>query len=709
MLTVRLPEPLTQRRLTCAAPATVKRTNVWQIYFCWPLQLSSLATEALNQGLGKAMRAASSARIPANKVKVCARKKAMRSYRSCTGGDASESSLLIVLPMKTCVYRARLAVLPLALAAAFPSVSQTIAQEPATPQLKETVVSATRTPTSADELVSDVVVIRRAEIEKSNGRTLSELLGRVPGLQFNSNGGLGKNSSVITRGAEARHTILLIDGVRYGSATTGTPIWDNIPVDMIERIEVLKGPASALYGSEAVGGVVQIFMRKGVKGFNPYASVTLGSLGYRQATAGLSGGTGEVSYALGVQKTQDGGFSATNSKVGANFNPDRDGFDQDALNASVAWQLSTDWRLDASLLYANSVNRTDDGLGRDTRYAGRTRVASTGVEGRLVPGWKSKLRFSQSVDASEAIVAAPSVFPGLFQTTQNQLTWQNDIDTRLGVLLAGVEQLSQKVDSTTAYSVKERRVSSYFVGVNGNQGDHSWQANLRRDQNSQFGGSSTGFAGYGFSITPAWRINASYGTSFVAPSFNQLYFPGFGNTALQPERGRNTDLGVSWSEAGHSVKLVRYDNKIRGFITSSTTPVNVPQARITGVTLAYDGSFGPLTLRASADALNPRNEVTGKRLPRRSASQFRLGADYDVGAWTFGGSLLRTGSSFNDTANLQPIDGYTTADLYADYKLSADWRLQAKVNNLTNTQYETIRGFNQPGRGVFVTLRWQPK
>ena len=607
--------------------------------------------------------------------------------------------------MKTCVHQARFVVLPLALASCLPAVAQTLIAA----QLKETVVSATRIPARADELVSDVVVINRAEIEKSAGRTLPELLARVPGLQFNSNGGLGKNSSVILRGTEARHTILLIDGVRYGSATAGTPAWDNIPVDMIERIEVLKGPASALYGSEAVGGVVQIFLRKGAQGFRPYASATAGSAAYRQLAAGFAGGAGQVTYTLGVQKTREGGFSATNSRAGGSFNPDQDGFDQDALNTSVAWQITSDFKLDASLLYANSVNHTDDGLGRDTRYAGRTRVASTGVEGRFAPGWKSQLRFGQSEDTSRAIVAAPSVFPGLFKTTQDQLTWQNDIDTRFGVLLAGVEQLRQKVDSTTAYTVKDRQVLSYFVGINGSEGAHSWQANLRRDQNSQFGASSTGFAGYGLSITPAWRVNASYGTSFVAPSFNQLYFPGFGNAALQPESGRNTDLGATWSEAGHTVKLVLFDNRIRGFITSTTLPANVPQARIQGVSLAYDGSFGPLALRASADALNPRNEVTGKRLPRRSASQFRFGADYDVGAWTFGGSLLRAGSSFNDTANLQPLDGYTTADLYADYKLSQDWKLQARVNNLTNKPYETILGYNQPGRGVFVTVRWQPK
>ncbi|UUZ70898.1 TonB-dependent receptor [Polaromonas sp. P1(28)-8] len=576
-------------------------------------------------------------------------------------------------------------------------------------------ISATRSPTRADELVSDVVVIDRAEIEKSVGRTLPEILARVPGVQFSSNGGLGKNSSLNIRGTESRHTILLIDGVRYGSATTGAPSWDNIPVDMIERIEVLKGPASALYGSEGVGGVVQIFLRKGVKGFSPYASVTLGSEKYRRLAAGFSGGTGEVSYVLGLQKTREAGFSATNPKAQfGNFNPDRDGFDQDALNASVSYQLNSTWTLDAGLLYADSVNHSDDGLNRDTRYAGRTSVARTGVEGRLLPGWKTQLRYSQSVDSSKAIEAAPFQFPSLFKTTQNQWTWQNDVDTPIGVALVGVEHLTQKVDSTTPYTVTKRDVSSYFAGLNGSAGRHSWQVNARHDDNSQFGGSNTGFAGYGFGITPAWRVNASYGTSFVAPTFNQLYFPASaffkGNPLLQPERGRNTDFGVTWTEGGQTVKLVKYDNKIRDIIVSSgITLANFARARIEGYSLSYAGAFGPLNLNASLDSLDPRNETTGKRLPRRSASQLRLGADYAAGVWTYGGSILRVGGSFDDAANLKPLDGYTTADLFADYAINKDWKLQAKLNNLTNRQYETVLGFNQPGRAVFVTLRYQPK
>ena len=661
------------------------------------------------------MKVAPSARIPANKV-IARPSKGVQSYRSCTGGEAGEGLLLIVLFMKTCVFGARLAALPLALAAAFASTStaaQSSADSPAVLQLKEVVVSATRTPTRADELVGDVVVIDRTEIEKSSGRTLPELLARVPGIQFTSNGGLGQSSNILIRGAEARHTILLIDGVRYGSATLGRPVFDNIPLDMIERIEVLKGPASALYGSDAVGGVVQIFLRKGDRGaqsFKPYATLSLGSENFRQLATGFTGATGEVDYSLGVQRTRVTGISATNSKVPfGNFNPDNDGFEQDSFNASIGYQLNSAWRLDAGLLQSDGTVRFDDGLNRDTRTAVRSSVARAGIEGQVLPGWKTQLRLSQSSDSSRAIVANPLNLPGLFKTTQDQFVWQNDVNTPIGVALLGVEKLTQKVDSTTLYTVTRRDVDSYFAGLNGNAGQHTWQVNLRRDSNSQFGNSTTGFAGYGYNLTPAWRVNATYGTSFLAPSFNQLYFPGFGNAALQPERGKNTDLGVTWSESGQTVKLVRFDNRIRGFITNTTLPVNVPQARIDGVTLAYTGVFGPLSLNASVDALNPRNELTGKTLARRGKNVQRFGVDYAVGAWNLGATALMVGERFDDTANNQKLDRYATADLYADYTFDKNWKVQLKVNNLTNKLYETALGFNQPGRGVFVTLRWQPK
>ncbi len=404
--------------------------------------------------------------------------------------------------MKTCISSLRFAALPLAMASIFSATPTAFAQAQSTKELKEVVVTASRIDTRTDDLVSDVVVLDRAAIEASSGRTLTEVLARNAGIQVFSNGGLGKNSGVYTRGTETRHTMLLIDGVRFGSATTGAPSWDNIPLDMIERIEVLKGPASALYGSEAVGGVVQVFMRKGVKGFNPYASLSLGSNSFAKVTAGLNGGDGALSYAIGVEKTQDKGFSTTNSKVAfGNYNADRDGFKQDAVNASVAYQINPNWRIDAGLLYADGVSHYDDGPTGDTRTAVRTQTLRAGIEGKVLSSWKTQLRVSQATDNANDIETV--YFPSKFNTKQDQISWQNDIDTPIGVALVGVERLTQKVDSSTAYDVIQRTVSSYFAGLNGSAGSHSWQANLRRDSNSQFGANNTWFAGYGYKINPA--------------------------------------------------------------------------------------------------------------------------------------------------------------------------------------------------------------
>lgn len=600
---------------------------------------------------------------------------------------------------KKSVFRVRLALAPLAFAAALPALAQT--------PLKETVVTATRSDSRADELVSDVVVIDRKAIEASTGRTLPEVLARQGGLQFSANGGLGKQSSVFVRGTENRHTILLVDGVRVGSATAGIPSWDAIPVEMIERIEILKGPASALYGSDGVGGVVQVFTRKGRAGFHPFASTTLGTYHHAAGSAGFAGGQGPLTYSLGAQRIYERGFSSTNPRVPfGNFNGDIDPFAQNSVNGSLAYDVGQGWTLDAAALYSDGTSWIDDGPGFDSRTAVRGLAAHAGIKGRPTANWLTSLRYNVGEDTANSIVAS---FPGAFKTRQNEWSWQNNIDTAAGVVLAGLERREQNVSATTAYAVTERSIDAVFAGLNGSAGAHSWQANLRRDDNSQFGGATTGFAGYGYRIAPAWRASASYGTSFVAPSFNQLYFPGFGNPALQPEKGKNYDLQLTWSDAGHEVKLVRFDNRIRGFMTNTTLPQNVPKARIEGWTLEYAGSYGRLGLRGAIDLLDPRNELNGRQLPRRSEQQATLGADWAQGAWRFGGNLLAVGERFDDAANANRLGGYATVDLYADWQVAADWSVQAKVNNLADREYETAMGYNQPGRAFYVTLRWQPK
>lgn len=592
----------------------------------------------------------------------------------------------------------------------------------ATTTLAETVVTATRTETRADQLISDVTVITREQIEQSAGRTLPELLQQYAGAQIAANGGRGKVSSVSLRGADSRHTLMLIDGVRYGSVSAGTPVWANIPLVSIERIEVLQGPASSLYGSDALGGVVQVFTRGVTQdGVHPYAELTLGSHAYRQTAAGVSGAAGTVRYGLGVNALNDHGFSATNSRApNGVYNPDSDGFRQRSVNGYMDWSFVPDWTLSASFLHSQGTNYFDDGifsapgpgLGDHARGKLSTDVANLGVSGKILPHWRTRVTYSQSRDKDDVVAAANSWTLGRFVTRQDQWTWQNDVDTPLGVIVAGVEHLEQRLDSSTEYSGTKRSVNSVFTGLNGQAGRHSWQLSLRRDRNSQYGGQTTGSAGYGFKLTEALRVNASLGTAFVAPSFNYLYYPYLSNPDLKPERSRSGELGVTWTvAAGHEATLRYYQTRVRDYIANdgNYVPQNIQKAKITGWSLGYQALLGGWTVQTKADFLDPRNETLDKQLQHRARRQLTLDANHRVGSWTLGASLLTAAHRFDNAANTQRLGGYTTADLYATYALARDWTLQARLNNLANKDYETAYGYNQPGREVYVTLRWQPK
>lgn len=576
-----------------------------------------------------------------------------------------------------------------------------------TGELSPTVVTATRTESRADTVLSDVTVITREDIETGTGRTVAELISRVAGVQMTGNGGLGKNSSIFIRGTASTHVLLLVDGVRVGSATAGQANFDNIPLESIERIEVLKGPASALYGSDAVGGVIQIFTRQGREGFFPYASATVGSAGRNELSAGLSGGSGDVTYNLGVQSLRERGYSATNASVGSSFNMDLDGFSQDSVTASTSWRLAPGWKLGANLLHADGVNHYDGGASTfDVHADVQTQSYGVNLEGQLLKHWKARLAYGGSDDKSTNYTSSST---SRFDTHQDQWSWLNDISTPLGLVLAGLERVEQRVSGTTAYTVNQRTTDSVFAGLNGDAQGHSWQLNLRRDDNSQFGGATTGFAGYGYKLTRDLRAHVSYGTSFKAPSFNTLYFPGFGNATTQPEEGRNREVGLAYAPGTQEYKVVYFDNRIQGFITLQPAVTNIPRARIQGWTLSYSNQMDALGLRAALDLLEARDEATGRMLQRRADEQLSLGADYRSGAWKYGATFLAASERYDNTTNTIYLPGFGTLDAHVDYALTRVWSLQARLNNLGDKVYQTANGYNQQGRAAYLTLRWAPR
>ena len=285
------------------------------------------------------------------------------------------------------------------------------------------------------------------------------------------------------------------------------------------------------------------------------------------------------------------------------------------------------------------------------------------------------------------------------------------ISNAIGTALVGVESIKEAVSGTQAYAVRSRTTEAAFAGLQGEAAGHIWQANLRRDSNSQFGGATTGFASYGYQLTPNWRPHLAYGTSFKTPSFNTLYFvsPSFtGNPSTQPERGKNREFGLTWSQGAHEVKLTRFDNRIRGFITLQPAVTNVPRVRIEGWSLGWVAAAGAWRWNAQLELLEARNQLNRLKLVRRADEQLTVGVDHSTGAWTWGTSLLAQGRRFDNAANTVPLAGFATVDLYARYRIDPQWSVSLRLNNLADKVYETARGYNQPGRAAYVTLDWSP-
>ena len=577
-------------------------------------------------------------------------------------------------------------------------------------------VTGTRTPVRASDVVADITLIDREALQRAEGRTLVDLLTQQAGLQMSSNGGPGKTASVFIRGLEARHTLLLVDGVPLSAATVGSPSLDNLPLELVDRIEIVRGPMTALYGNGAMGGVIQIFTRQAVQGLGAQAKVAAGSNHHGQAAAGVSFGSGGFDAVASLQRSTTRGQSSTNPLVPfGSYNADDDGFRQTSGSVKLGWQPAAGWRLEWLSLASRGNTQLDDGPGVDARAELRNEVHLLSLRAQPMPGWTSRLAYSQSVDAYDTLASAsPFASLGTIQTRQHQLSWENQLATPLGTALALAERSTQTVSRPgTPFAVSERDIDALALGLNGQGAGHTWQASLRRDRNDQFGGVTTGAAGWGYSLTPAWRVLASVGASHTLPSFNQLYFPGFGNDKLLPEEGRQTEAHLRWTEGAHTLRATAYDYRIRGYISGGPQPVNLPRTRIQGITLAWEAQFDALKTALTVDHVDPRNATAGtanfdKLLPRRARNALKAQADWTLGAWTVGGAFNAFSHRFDNPANTLRLGGYATLDVHADWALRRHWTLGLRLNNLADRAYETAWGYNQPGRAGFVTLRWQP-
>lgn len=590
--------------------------------------------------------------------------------------------------------------------------------------LESVVVTAARGETTIDRALADVVVIDSQTIRDAGVASLPELLRSAGGVEISQSGGTGTVSGLFLRGTKTSQTLILVDGVRMENPLSGGGLPEYLPLESIERIEIVRGPMSSLYGSGAVGGVIQIFTRRAdTPGWWPYASVGGGSQGTARAQAGFRGVQGGASLSLSASVERSSGFNATRPS-NSDFQPDRDGQRQRSLTASLSQRLANDWELGANLM----MNRgraeidfacTSFACPNDAQSVQEFRTSSITGFARVRPlaGWRSELRLGQtSIDYDlPAFDFAP-------RTDSRTIAWDNHVDVWGGRAHFGVERLEQRIDGEGVtgggfpiYAHERRTTNSVFGGYERAWGEHTVRATLRRDRIASVGSETTGALAWGWRFDPRWLVRASYGTAFRAPTFDDLYyFPPYGNPTLVPERSRGVEAALEHHAGATLLRATAFASRIEDAIEldSMFTPRNLATARVRGLTIDARRAFGSWALRASATVQHTEGEqidpVAGSvrlsPLSRRAPRYASIGIERDEADWRFGAEAIA--QSHREDTQGQRMAGYAFVDLWAGYRLARDWELFGRLSNAFDRDYETIAGYRSPPRSVFVELRY---
>jgi vitamin B12 transporter len=596
--------------------------------------------------------------------------------------------------------------------------------------LDELVVTATRSEQPLAQALSHTTVITRQQIEASQAVDLPALLKNLAGIEIYQSGGIGKQSSLFLRGSNSSHTLVLLDGVRINSATAGTTQIDQLMLDQIERIEVVRGNVSSLYGSDAIGGVIQIFTRQG-KGEPAFSgNFGAGSRNTLRAGAGLGGTVGDTAFNLQVSKFRTDGVSAVNPAIVTAVNPDRDGYENTSLSMNLRHHFSAANSLAVSLFDSVGDNRSDNAFGATADVnssKSHIRKMALASENSLGDNWLSKLQLSQGVDDTQNFLnGTPDLGLGAqFKTTSDLVTWQNTVHIGAGnQLVVGLERLQQQVASSTLYTRIGRTDDSLYAGYTGNYGKQQVQLNVRSDSYSDFGSAHTWLLGYGLDVSDNWRITASTATAFKAPTLNDLFYPfvdyGFGysyvgNPDLKPERSRDNEAGLHFAAEGQQLDMVYFDNRISDLIVINTLPaatmVNLSQARSDGLELAYHAQYGDTAVNVAATWQNPRDTGNGQTLLRRAKQFSSVGLTHKFGAVVLGGEWQHSGERADidiNTFGRTMLAAYDVVNLSADYAVAKHYVVSARVDNLFAKDYMLAHGYSTPGRVIYLGMAYRP-
>jgi vitamin B12 transporter len=586
-------------------------------------------------------------------------------------------------------------------------------------KLPDILISANRQVESRATTSAANTVFTRADIDRLQPGSVTDLLTRVPGVQVAPTGGRGSLPGIFIRGTKAAQSLVLVDGVRIANATSGDSGLQFLDVDQIERVEVLRGSRSAVYGSDAIGGVIQIFTRRSSgPGLQPRLRLAAGSNQTFQRSLGLSGGDDATRFNLGASLDETAGIDSTGPSFASDG--DHDAYRNKSLNLSLSHTFGERFEAGLNLLDSRGRHEFDEPRGSSPQEPySNFAVSSIGtyLDTQVTEQWNTRLEAAHSENRDDSRdKLSQSSFP--FTTYRDQATWLNTLT--LGdsnSLMLGGDWYEDRVNASTEFTEDSRWNRAVFAQYRFHSKHFSTELGLRHDNNQQFGGQTTWSGGLTVPLNEANDVLLSYSEGFRAPTFNDLYFPGYNNPDLKPEHSKSYEL--QWrSQLGESTRLETslYRTDLRDAIEYSDQPENVGSARINGFEVALSQEWNGWMSQLGLALIDPRNRENGHTLSRRARRTLSLDIDRQFNRFSLGASWQAASSSYNDEANTDPIGGYGVIGLRGSWAASHELKFDLKLDNLLDRQYSRTHynylgnsyGYREEGRTALFSITWTP-
>jgi len=622
-----------------------------------------------------------------------------------------------------------LLVLPLVLLPTGQLLADTLEREQAL-KLPDTLISANRQVEARNDSSAANTVFTRDDIDRLQPSSVTDLLQRVPGVQVAQSGGRGSVPGIYIRGTSSAQTLVLVDGQRIGSSSSGDSNLQHLNIQQIERVEVLRGSRSVIYGSDAIGGVIQIFTRRSAEqGLQPRLHLGVGSHQTWERSIGLSGGDQQTRFSLGASLDDTAGSNRTHESYASDR--DDDAYRNQSLSLSLSHAFNDDWEAGLNLLDNRGKSEFDNPFGRfdsstfesfPQKPYSEFAVSSFGsyVDGRINDVWKSRLELGHS-ENREKTFDKLSDERTVFNTYRDSVNWQNDLtlDERNSLIVGG-DWYQDRVNSSTAFAEDSRWNRAAFVQHRFKANSFSTELGLRRDQNQQFGGQNSWSGTLTLPLNADNDVLLTYSEGFRAPTFNDLYYPDFSNPDLKPETSKSYEL--QWrSQLSESTRLetslYRTDLEDAIIFGSNSRPQNVASARINGFEATLQQELFGWQSNLGLAIIDPRDRDTGHTLARRARRTLSLDLDRQFDRLGLGASWQAVSSSYDDLANQQRLGGYALLGLRSNWALTREVRLELKVDNLLDKSYSRVLyshdgaqyGYREQGRAWMFGVTWTPE